>query len=352
MQSLFVTTSDFSDMSYGGPQGSYRNYLLLKEYGEVDVYCIRRKTALRRILSVAEGYLPPRDVTDAWAIRKLYREKQYQVVFLDNSIQGIFARIFDIRRTKIVAFYHNCEHDYNRVHFGKQPSLRRFVARILTDRAERASTNLADLRVGFSRRDSDRVRELYGKGFECLLPLTLVDRYRAVDMVEDKRSCLLFGPVGTANIEGFEWFVKNVSPSLHGKTVVAGKGFEAYQRWESEKVSVMGYVDDIAALYAKAGCVAIPLFSGGGMKVKTAEAMMFGKTIFGTEEAFSGYEVEYGQIGGLCNDAESFINKINQYMDSTKPQFNAFSRNLYLSQYSVDASRDQFKEIMKRLNLA
>lgn len=42
-----------------------------------------------------------------------------------------------------------------------------------------------------------------------------------------------------------------------------------------------------------------PIFEGSGMKLKTAEALMYGKTVFGTTEAFEGYDVDYEQVGGL-----------------------------------------------------
>lgn len=36
----------------------------------------------------------------------------------------------------------------------------------------------------------------------------------------------------------------------------------------------------------------MPIFSGSGMKVKTAEALMYGKFLIGTKEAFEGYEID------------------------------------------------------------
>ncbi len=34
-----------------------------------------------------------------------------------------------------------------------------------------------------------------------------------------------------------------------------------------------------------------PIFVGGGMKVKTCEALMYGKNIIGTSESFEGYDI-------------------------------------------------------------
>ena len=40
------------------------------------------------------------------------------------------------------------------------------------------------------------------------------------------------------------------------------------------------------------------------MKVKTCEALMFGKNIIGTKEAFEGYELDYQKVGAMCNTKE------------------------------------------------
>jgi len=37
--------------------------------------------------------------------------------------------------------------------------------------------------------------------------------------------------------------------------------------------------------------VILPIISGSGMKTKTAEALMYGKSIIGIKEAFEGYKM-------------------------------------------------------------
>ncbi len=115
-----------------------------------------------------------------------------------------------------------------------------------------------------------------------------------IDNIDDSQYCLLLGPLVTANEETFTWFRENVSPHIKCQTIIAGKEFEKYkEEWSNENVKVIGYVEDLAKLYRNACCAAIPLFSGEGMKIKTGEALMYGKYIFGTDEDFVGYDVEY-----------------------------------------------------------
>ncbi len=119
-------------------------------------------------------------------------------------------------------------------------------------------------------------------------------------------------------------------------------------------MDVAGYVENIHELYQKACCVCLPLFSGGGMKVKTIEAMMFGKKIFGTKEAFSGYGKIDKEAGIQCDTPEEFIRAVNSFVQSAESNFCIRSRELYEEKYSQEASflrmRRMLSDITKRQN--
>jgi hypothetical protein len=89
-----------------------------------------------------------------------------------------------------------------------------------------------------------------------------------------------------------------------------------------------------------------PIFKGGGMKVKTCEALMYGKNIFGTSEAFIGYEIDYDKVGALCNTKEEFIDTINNYCSTKREKFNEYSRKCFLENYSFDATLEKFEKLL------
>ena len=100
---------------------------------------------------------------------------------------------------------------------------------------------------------------------------------------------------------------------------------------ETSNVKVIGTVDNLDELYIKAEAVVIPIFSGGGMKVKTAEAMMYGKKIYGTEEALTGYDIQNMDYIIECNTAEQFIENIN--MNSGNDYYHSEVRERFLEKY-------------------
>ena len=58
--------------------------------------------------------------------------------------------------------------------------------------------------------------------------------------------------------------------------------------------------------------------------------------IFGTKEAFEGYDVDFSKIGGMCNNKEDFIKKINNHFKMTNNNYNEYSRNIFLEKYDTN----------------
>lgn len=345
MKMLFITCNGIENAAFGGAKASIRNYELLKQFGEVNVMTIQKKSNAASAVSILQGYFPPAGKGDLKAVKKSLGE--YDLVFFDGSHFGNIIKYVRSQNVKTICFFHNCEYDYIEVRFGQRNSLKKSIYKRLIAKQERLAAQCADRNIAFTQRDAERISRLYKVAIPRIVPLSLIDIYEKRPLKNQERDCLLLGPAGQANEEAFGWFVKNVSPHLHCKTKVAGKGMEAYKDiWAGEKVEVCGYVDDMAQLYADAACVAIPLLSGGGMKIKTAEALMFGKYIFGTDEAFVGYELDYARVGGKCNSAEEFIEKINDFLDTGTDLFNKYSRRMFEDRYSLQASKEAFAEIM------
>lgn len=346
MKILFITPG-IEDAAFGGPKGSIRNYEAMKKYGEVEVYTFRRKSSIKSLISLVKGFYPPINSEDYKEIKQIYDSKHFDMVFFDTSIYGKIVDIF--KDSKKVVFFHNCEYDYIRVRFGDRFSLKKYLYSKAIHKNEGYLLKKSDYRVTFLKRDSDRLKEVYGQGADLIVPLGIKDTVSCLLDKELKNSyILLFGAAGSANIEGYGWFVKNVSPRLNCKTIVAGKGFDAYRdKWENNNVEVLGYVEDMDALYNNAFAVCVPLLSGGGMKVKVVEALMYGCTIFGTDEAFEGFDVNNNSMI-VCNSPEEFISNINKYKLSNGG-YNEEARLIYESTYSVESTGKLFDKMIDDL---
>lgn len=348
---LFINLNGLDDGNFGGPKGTIRNFEALKRYADVDAIQIKRKSTLKSGISILQGFYPPINRCDLKKIHKMVSEVNYDLVFFDSSVYGRIISCVKKMGIKVAVFYHNCEFDYVDVRI-QNNMLKNRIYKFLARISEKTASENSDFRIVFTDRDKQRIENLYNCSVDYVIPLGIRDQYKAIEQNKSTKEkyCLLLGVLCSANLEGYDWFRREVSPKLNCKTIIAGKGFEKYEiQWKTNKVQVIGFVDDLNSIYEDALCVAIPLFSGGGMKVKTAEALMFGKYIFGTDEAFVGFELDDNQVGGRCNKADEFIDKINKLINNTDDFSNSYSRELYERKYSVSASLKEFKDLIDKI---
>jgi glycosyltransferase involved in cell wall biosynthesis len=164
----------------------------------------------------------------------------------------------------------------------------------------------------------------------------------------DEKFALFVGGTFYANRAGITWFGKYVAPNIDIKTYIVGRGFEKFKD-ELEidgKVIVIGEVDSLSEWYLKAHFVIAPIFDGSGMKTKVAEALMYGKKIIGTPEAFTGYEEISDIAGRVCRTAADFVEAIESVDEIVTSSFDKDLRSIYEEKYSYTASRARLERIM------
>lgn len=71
-------------------------------------------------------------------------------------------------------------------------------------------------------------------------------------------------------------------------------------------VKLLGFVDDIEAVYAQSSVVICPILTGGGTRVKLIEAAMRGKAIVSTTLGAEGLGFVDGTHARLCDDPQDF----------------------------------------------
>lgn len=296
-------------------------------------YAGKLQTFLSYLLGFTGG-LTYRNFID---IKKHLAAKHYSYIFLDGSLLGKLALFLNkyYPSITIILFCHNVESDFFKA-AAKSNKLYTFLF-IKASLAERNAIKCADRVLVFNLRDANRLVELYRIPLPLIFPITVTDKFDPALVQNEKTNQLQLLFIGSsfyANIEGIKWFCKNVMPYVNAHLHIVGNGMNnLVNELSGEKISITGSVDFLDPFYYKSDAVVIPIFSGSGMKVKTAEALMMGKTIFGTNEAWEGYN--FSNSGGwLCNNADEFIAAINAFMNGSKLKFNFSARKLFLSQYS------------------
>lgn len=285
----------------------------------------------------------------------LVRSAGITKVFLDGSNLGAFASLLKKRCPGVesVVFFHNVEARFFWGSLRRNWNLRSLAVLMVNYIAERLAVRHSDKRICLSQRDSLLLKRLYGRAATHTAPMAMEDRAPAGfpnACAEFSQSMMLFvGGTFYANQVGIAWFVKNVVPKIDVPVCIVGKGFENHRAALEVpgKVQVIGGVDDLSQWYQKAKFVIAPIFDGSGMKTKVAEALMYGKRVVGTPEAFSGYEDIVAIAGWSCRTVDEFVNAIGVAWIAVEDAFDPALRKLYEDRYSLSAARSRLREIMQ-----
>lgn len=227
----------------------------------------------------------------------IIEKNRMDIVFLDNSISGKLVKILKKKYPglEVVCFFHDIEYYLMRSQLRKANILRKCNLIAMIEN-EKMTSRYADKCIVLNRRDAELFEHIYKKKPDALLPIVLatpICQNRCMIHSPMQKLRLLFvGANYYPNINGIRWFINTVMKDVSNicELTIVGYRMEAYRNeFDSDNVTVLGTVDTIESYYNTAHAIVIPLFEGGGMKVKTGESLIYGKTIIGTSEALTGY---------------------------------------------------------------
>lgn len=334
------------------------NFTVLKElYGDslVTFHVPKRSQGnFHSLINMLKGYIDGLNAGNVNEAKSEIKKYRVQTVFIDGSNLGELAKAIkrDFPNVKVISFFHNVEARFFLGLFRETKQLRSLMVLAANYLAERKAVRYSDKLVCLSERDSFLLKEVYGRSGTHVSPMSLEDRYPEGDSLTSIRTqteyALFVGGGFYANRAGIIWFVENVAPYINIKICIVGRGLEDLQSRfdEYEGVEVIGAVDSLTEWYMNAKFVVAPIFDGSGMKTKVAEALMYGKKIVGTPEAFSGYQEIAKHAGWICTNSFEFIKAINTAEGEVVNSFYLELRDIYKKRYSKSAAKLRMKEIL------
>jgi len=167
---------------------------------------------------------------------------------------------------------------------------------------------LADAVIAIQHEEAGRVRAALPERVVLTAPHSTAPAPAPQPGADD---ALLFVGSNTApNIVGLEWFFREIWPAIRTKRPaarlkVAGSVARAINA-APEGVTMLGVVGDLGPLYAEAGVVISPLYTGSGLKIKLVEALAAGKAVVGTGITAQGVEAQVAGAMIITDEPERF----------------------------------------------
>jgi glycosyltransferase involved in cell wall biosynthesis len=349
LSKLMLVTPPLAEPSGGRALLSHLHYQCLKAIlGDAlvvrELEPVRPQGAAARIRSL-KGYIDGLTPQTEAAIVAEARAQGITRLYLNGSNLGRLARTFrrQLPGVQILTFFHNSEARFFLGALRQRPRVHALAVLAANFIAERSAVRASTRLIALSERDSQVLKRLYGRGATDILPMAVEDKLpqgTANSPAPREGDYALFvGGAFYANEAGISWYADNVAPHVPIKACVIGRGLEPMRgKIAAPNVEIVGGVDDLAPWYRHAKVVIAPIFDGSGMKTKVAEALMFGKKLVGTPEAFSGYEAVAGRAGWLCTGKAQFIQALQEAAATPLPPFDPVLRELYVNFYSREAA--------------
>jgi glycosyltransferase involved in cell wall biosynthesis len=357
---VLLVTNELSHNPKGGRELLCKlNHDLLKSsYGDnlfVMELTHHQVNSLLQVINAFRGHIDGLDSNCIKTALRVLRENEISRLFIDGSNLGGLANVIkrSMPQVTIVTFFHNVEARFFLGSYRTRKSLHAAAVLLINYLAERRAVRCSDRRVCLSERDSRLLMRIYGRGATHISPMSLQDKISETMIYDNSTQtepfALFVGGTFYANRVGITWYVKNVAPYANIKVCIVGRGFESLRESLEipGKIDVIGEVDDLSDWYNRASFVIAPIFDGSGMKTKVAEALMYGKKVIGTPEAFSGYEEITAQAGWVCRTAAEFVTAINEAKTEVTTPFDPVLREIYLKNYSFEAAKERMIGLME-----
>lgn len=287
------------------------------------------------------------------------KRQNINIVFIDHlhlapygiSIKKKFPWV------KVILREHNTEYIFwRRVYKEEKNFFKKIVIYLQTKKVfsyEAKTSPFFDLCLMVSLLDEKRLKDISPRTRTNVLTVAM-DIPNNLDRKKDNiipESLIYVGNFSwSPNKYGILWFLNNVWPNikkefLRAKLFIIGKNpSREILTHRGKDVVVTGYVKDIHPLLLQSEVFLVPLFSGGGIRIKILKAMAMGKPTISTSLGAEGIPARHKKEIIIADNKEEF-------MDGIKLLFNNYKLREILSKNAKELIRINysFQNVSKKL---
>ncbi|MGD1874361.1 MAG: glycosyltransferase [Mastigocoleus sp.] len=250
-------------------------------------------------------------------VRHVLDQGNYDLILLDHAQLGWLRNIIQ-DKVKSIFNAHNIEHE---IYLSHLENAQGYVSQHIYRREAKLIKHMEDSLASSSSsvwtltsHDSKYFRNVSQDNRVFHIPSSLTPS-PTVSISKDYDIGLVGSWTWKANMAGLNWFFQKVYPSLPKDLSihVAGKGAQ-WLKGQYPNVIYHGFVPNIESFMRRGKVMAIPSISGGGVQIKTLDAIALGSSIVATPVAMRGIS-QYPasvRVAATSEDfAQSLIESLN-----------------------------------------
>jgi polysaccharide biosynthesis protein PslH len=264
-------------------------------------------------------------------VKSLLTSQSYDAIVIDHAQIGWIADLLQQVKCPVILLAHNLEHEIYQQHAQRtKNAIARWIYQREAHLIQAIETRLArwvDQVWTLTAHDAAYFSEITTK-LDAIKVVNLPPRGSSESILKEYPKVCDVGLLGswswTANQEALSWFLKEIYPNLpsHWTIHVAGKGAD-WLRGKYSNLHYQGVVPDAQVFMAQARVIALPTLRGGGIQIKTLDAIASGSAIVATPTALRGIANLPSTIR-VVSDALSFTQQLidlvaaTQHLDATQ----------------------------------
>lgn len=280
-------------------------------------------------LFLRESYHVKRFVSKSFSakIAEVLSKESYDIIQLESIfVAPYISLIKSYSNAKIVMRLHNIEHlVWERLIQNESHRSKALVLKMMTRNFRRYENSCLKKIDGFmtiSEVDYSYFHAQYPDLKGATIPFGVnMDDYENEEeyFPSDKPELFYLGSMNwLPNKEGLLWFLEEVWEKIVEKfpdvtLTIAGRGItEDISKYQSDRVIIVGEVEDAKEFMLSKDIMIVPILSGSGVRVKIIEGMALGKTIITTSVGLEGLDVTDGQNIFVADTPEKFVELIEK----------------------------------------
>jgi polysaccharide biosynthesis protein PslH len=198
----------------------------------------------------------------------------------------------------------------------------RYFDMLAWERFERTSLSRVQSIVVFTERDREAFHHVSMPPPIVRIPFGTVLPTQPLNPSGDESLSLIF--VGNfrhpPNVDAAMRLINEIFPRVQAQIpglilhIVGDQPTAQIRQWANETIVVTGRVPDVTPYLNRAAIVVVPLYMGGGMRVKVLEALAAGKAVVASRLAVEGLDVKDGNQILLAESDKEFVDVIVQLL--------------------------------------
>lgn len=345
----FVTDVPFWNKSAGNEQRVLQILSFLKEHAEISLFVVGRISSKKKEWVGSFGFVDVYEIS-FWKQRILRfvknfinsffpylrtylkkvrtpgslssRSSKKVNAFVEKKIGEIGCDVLWVEYVWLSYLFDNIPKSVTKIidtHDVQYDRCKSFAAQGLTydfqidEKDEINALSKADAVLAINHRDYDILKE---KLNTKVIEYPYAPRFDVLNEEISNDSSLRIAFVGSAidfNIMSLKWFVDNVWPLVLKN--VENVEFHVYGKVSNfirpqENVFTHGFVKNESEIYQKNMVLVNPIFMGGGLKIKCAEALAYGMPLLTTSVGAQGLENGINSAFYVADDADDFASKL------------------------------------------